>query len=73
MVEDGKWLLEVTPFECTNSAFNITNENNPFSFSIPVHRQTKFDEKTMDGLNELLELRSQNGFELFAEQVRKKV
>ena len=33
LVEKGKWLLEVTSFECTNSVFNITNENNSFSIS----------------------------------------
>ena len=31
LVEDGKWLLGVISFECTNSVFNITNENNSFS------------------------------------------
>ena len=28
LVEEGKWLLAVSSFECTNSVFNITNENN---------------------------------------------
>ena len=28
LVEEGKWLLEVTSLECTISVFNITNENN---------------------------------------------
>ena len=28
LVEEGKWLLGVTSFQCTNSVFNITNENN---------------------------------------------
>ena len=30
LVEEGKWLLAVSSFECTNSVFNITNENNSF-------------------------------------------
>ena len=30
LVEEGKWLLAVSSFESTNSAFNITNENNSF-------------------------------------------
>ena len=28
LVEEGKWLLGVSSFECTNSVFNINNENN---------------------------------------------
>ena len=36
LVEEAKWLLTVYPFECTNSVFNITNENNSFSITIPV-------------------------------------
>ena len=31
LLEKGKWLLAVSSFECTNSVFNITNENNSFS------------------------------------------
>ena len=30
LVDEGKWLLGVTSLECTNSVFNITNENNSF-------------------------------------------
>ena len=30
LLEEGKWLLAVTSFECTNSVFDITNENNSF-------------------------------------------
>ena len=52
--------------------FNITNENNSFSIIIPGHYQNKSDEKTINELNKLLELRSQNGIELHVEQVRKK-
>ena len=58
-------------FEATNSVFNITNENNSFSITIPGHWQTKSAEKTTDELNKLLELRSQNGFELHV-KVRKR-
>ena len=72
LVEVGKWLLGVSTFECTNSVFNITNENNSFSITIPAHWETKYDEKTIDELNKLLELRSENGIELHVEQVRKK-
>ena len=72
MVEEGKWLLAVSSFECTNSVFNITNENNSFSIIIPGHWETESAEKTIDELNKLLELRSQNGIELHVEQVKKR-
>ena len=38
---EGKWLLAVSSFECTNSVFNITNENNSFSIIIPGHYETE--------------------------------
>ena len=72
LVEEGKWLLGVSSFECTNSVYNITDENNSFSITIPGHCETKSAEKTIDELNKLLELSSQNGIDLHVEQVRKK-
>ena len=72
LVEEGKWLIAVSSFECTNSVFNITNENNSFSIIIPGHYQTESAEKTINELNKLLELRSENDIELHTEQVRKK-
>ena len=72
LVEEGKWLLGVTLFECTNFLFNITNENNLFSITIPGHWQAESAEKTIDELNNLIELRSQNGIDLYVEQIRKK-
>ena len=72
LLEESKWLLGVSLFECTNSVFNITNENNSFSIIVPRHYETESAEKTIDDLNKLLELRSQNGIELHVEQVRKK-
>ena len=72
LVEEDKWLLAVSSFECTNSIFNITDDNNSFSIIILGHYQNESDEKTIDELNKLLELRSQNGIELHVEQVRKK-
>ena len=59
-------------FECTNSVLKITNENNSFSITIPGYWETKSAEKTIDELNKLLKLRSQNGIDLHVEQVRKK-
>ena len=40
LVEEGKWLLGVSSYECTNSVFNITNENNSFSIIVPGHCET---------------------------------
>ena len=69
LVEEGKWLLGVTRLECTNSVFNITNENNSFSIIIPGHYQTEFAEKVINDLHKLLELKS---LELHVEEVRKR-
>ena len=35
LIEEGKWLLGKTSFQATNSVFNITEENNSFSFRVP--------------------------------------
>ena len=69
LVEEGKWFLGVSSFECTNSVFNITNENNSFSIIIPGHYQFEFAEKVNNDLNNLLELKS---LELHVEEVRKR-
>ena len=69
LVEEGKWLSGVTPFECKYSVFNITNESNSFSITIPGHWNYKSTEETINGLNKLLELRSH---ELHEKEVRKR-
>ena len=69
LLEEGKWLLAVSSFECTNSVFNINHENNSFSIFIPRHYQNESDEKTIANLNKLLELKS---LELHVEEVRKR-
>ena len=69
LVEEGKWLLAVSSFECTNSVFNITNENNSFSIIIPGHYKNEFAEEVINDLNKLLEL---NSLELNVEEVRKR-
>ena len=69
LVEEGKWLMAVSLFDCKNSVFNITNENNSFSIIIPGHYQNKSDEKTINDLNKLLELKS---LELHVEEVKKR-
>ena len=58
LVEEDKWLLAVSSFECTNSVFNITDDNNSFSIIIPGHYETELAEKIIDELNRLLELRT---------------
>ena len=55
LVEEGKWLPAVSSFECTTSVFNITNENNSFSITIPGHWNSESAEKTVEKLKELLE------------------
>ena len=69
LLEEDKWLLAVSSFECTYSVFNITDENNSFSIIIPGHYQNKSHEKTIDDPNKLLELKS---LELHVKEVKEK-
>ena len=69
LLEEGKWLLAVSSFECTNSVLNITNENNSFSIIIPGHYKIEFAEKVINDLNKLIELRS---LELHVEEFSKR-
>ena len=69
LIEEDKWLLAVSSFECTNSVFNITNDNNSFSIIIQGHWETEFAEKTIDEVNRLLDLKS---LELHVNEVRKR-
>ena len=69
LLEEGKWLLGLSSLECTNSVFNITNENNSFSIIIPGHYETESAEKMIIDLNKLLELKS---LELHVEEVKKR-
>ena len=61
----------MTSFESTNSVSNITDENNSFSITRPGHWNSKSTEKTIDELNMLYELRSENDIELHTEQLGK--
>ena len=72
LVEEGKWLLGVTSFECTNSVFNITDENNSFSISIPGRWRilNYFEDNFINKLKNLLKLRSQNNIESHVKGVR---
>ena len=69
LVEEDKWFLAVSSFACTNSVFNITDDNNSFSIIIPGHYETELAEKIIDELNRLLELRT---LKLHVNEVRKR-
>ena len=69
LIEEDKWLLAVSSFECTNSVFNITDDNNSFSIIISGHWESEFAEKIIDEVNRLLELKS---LELHVNEVRKR-
>ena len=47
LVEEVKWLIGVSSFECTNSVFNITNKNSFFSIIVPGHWESKTAEKLL--------------------------
>ena len=57
LVEEDKWLLTVSSFECTSSVVNVTDENKSFSITKPSYWQNKSAENTFDEVNKLLELK----------------
>ena len=69
LIEESKWVMAVSLLDCTNSVYNIANENNSFSIFIPGHYQTKFAEQVINDLNKLYEVKS---LELHVEEVRKR-
>ena len=73
LIEEGKWLLGATSFECTNSVFILTYENNSFSISIPGHWNSKDGEEFINELNKLSKLRSENDVELHVKELKKEV
>ena len=72
LVEEGKWLLEITSFETTISVFNTTNENNRFSITIEGHWCSKGGVKTNHKLQKLLQLRSKIDIKLHVVKVVKR-
>ena len=60
LVEEGQWFLAVTSFEATESVFNMTDEYDSFSITIPGHWNSESAQKTFAELNNILELRSEN-------------
>ena len=73
LIEEGKWLLGVTGFECSNSVFNITDENNSFSITIPSSWRIPnyLEYSVIDELKNLLELKSENDIGLHVGEVKK--
>ena len=63
LVEDCKWLLAVSLFDCTMSVFNITDEKNSFSINIPEHWNSNRAERTIYKLNKILDLKSPNNID----------
>ena len=68
-IDEDKWLLAVSSFECTNSVFNITDDNNSFSIIIPAHSESEFANKIIDELNRLINLKT---LDLHVNEVRKR-
>ena len=73
LVEEGKWLLGVTSFECTNSVFNINNEKNRFSISTLGDRISEVGEEFINKLNRMFKARSEYDIEFHVDQVKKEV
>ena len=61
--------MAVSLFECTNSVFNITDDNNSFSIIIPVHWESEIAYKIIDELNRLLKLKT---LDLLVNEVKKR-
>ena len=59
----------MSSFECTNSVFNITDDNISFSINIQGRWETEFTEKIIDEINRILELSS---LESHVNEVRKR-
>ena len=65
LIEEGKWLFGVNSFEANNFVFNITDENNSFSISIPgCWRSPNYlEDGVCDKINNILKFKSQNHIE----------
>ena len=72
LAEDSNWLLAVTSFEATNSVYIFTDENKSFSISTLSHWSSRGGAETINKLQKLLELRSENDIELHVKELGKK-
>ena len=59
----------MSSFECTNSVFNSTDDNNLSSIIIPAHWESEFADKNIDEPNRLLNLKT---LDLHVNKVRKR-
>ena len=71
--DEGKWLLAVPSFKTTDSVFNQTHEKHLFSNIAPGHWSTENTEETINILNNLLSLRSENDLDLHIKEVNRRV
>ena len=64
----------MTPFEATNSDFNITDENNSFSISMPGSWKIPYylADQIVIIINNLIKFKSENDIGLHVEEVRKR-
>ena len=65
-------LIAVTSFRAKNTVFNITSENNSFSFTIPGHWSSRGVVATNIKLRELLAHRELNDIRLHVEEVKER-
>ena len=63
---------EVTFFEATNCVFNITDESNSFSITIPGYWTFRGTVGIIAEVQKFLGSESKNDFELNVEEIRKK-
>ena len=70
--EEGKRLFAVNSSGATSTVFKLTDEKNSFSISTPSFWTLECGEDLNNKLNKLLELISQNDFELHGKEVEKR-
>ena len=71
LAEDEKWLLAVTSFETINSVFISTKENQIFFKIVPGFRNSRGGSETINDLQDISRLRTQNDIELHMEDAKK--
>ena len=72
LIKGEKWLPKITSFECTNSVFIITDENNNFSYITPGHWSSRGVAEIIIKLQRLIQPRSQDDIKINVEEVRKR-
>ena len=59
LFEAGRWQKAVNSFRAITSVFNLTDENNTFSFTSPGQRFPPRSVGNVEGVKKLIQLRSQ--------------